>query len=221
MQRALRRAPARFALHDGVDHGTATDWGGVTRTGASGYTGVAGAFSNPLLTEPDARPRRSAVFVGLGSADAFVALGTEEDQRGDGPQADYVWWQKGHHEVVLAGFPAAPAESMYVSVWQVGGIAHFFVENETTGDYLGFSTSAPPGCSCPTAEWVDAPPRSTVELPLALYNYVVFSGAEANGAGGRTPADAGGAHDLDGRRQALVTDVTDGGAGFTIRRTGP
>jgi peptidase A4-like protein len=161
-------------------------WSGVVdQPGGVPFGSVAGGFNNPLLTIPDALTRRSSIWVGLGGATKGpngadgtsggnpVAAGTEEDQDGSGPQLDYAWWQSGAHAVLLDGFPAGPAQTMFVWIASAGGRLDFFIEDVAARTYAAFSVAG--SCACGSAEWVD----SAATPPLALFNYVVFADAYA------------------------------------------
>jgi peptidase A4-like protein len=216
--RAARRpALVTLRVHEGVDHRSSFP-AGVVDHAAAPYSEVRAAFNNPLLTPSHDAIRRSSLWVGLGRS---LAAGTDEDEI-KGAQRDDAWIEFGALDVVLGGLPANPAQTMYVWISAAGPRPAFFIENMSTGDFV--SLLGPPSPTrdvqpLGSAEWAEGVPRAPSAAPLALYNFVVFNGAEARGrSGALRPAGPPDEAPDDGGRSRVVASPD--GLSLTIQRVG-
>jgi hypothetical protein len=167
---------------------TSTNWSGfavATKRGA--VNSVVGSWVVPAVSGTGTSA--SSVWVGIDGYNSTTVeqIGTDSDVTNGTPQY-YAWFEMFPRDMVLLRMPIHPGDTMSAGVFYNARTGKFrlAITDVTTGRSFATLQHAP-GASRSSAEWiVEAPSLGSHTLPLANFDTVTISGAQATIGGATT-----------------------------------
>ena len=152
----------------GPEYGSQSpNWAGNVDNQQGGYHSIVAKWVIPSVSAPYNTPTYSSIWPGIGSGNSptsqLIQAGTEEDVTWEyvqhvGYEAFpnyYLWWEifPSYQYQQTVNIGVSPGNQIFVNCSYASGEAHFYIENESTGNYTSFNVSMS-GYDGSQAEWI-------------------------------------------------------------------